>query len=175
MANRICGEDDYAWKTLSMTGEAVTASDGLNVNVDTGALDKGAIDDLDAIIVCGGRRVETNTSKELSAWLRSVDKKGLGLGAICTGSYILADAGVLNGYRCSVHWENLAALKDGFPYITVSKNIFTIDRERFTSSGGMAPVDMMLNIISLRCSPEVRTTSSVSRSDIRKVASRKSC
>jgi transcriptional regulator GlxA family with amidase domain len=155
MANRICGENDYAWKTLSMTGEAVSASDGLSVNVDSGVREENVLDDLDAIIVCGGNRVENNTSKPLSAWLRSVDKQGLGLGAICTGTHILADAGLLDGYSCSIHWENLAALADRFPSVTVSKNVFTIDRNRFTSSGGTTPVDMMLHIISLQCGASV--------------------
>jgi len=155
MANRIGGEDDYAWKTLSITGDAVYASDGLSVNVDNGIQDENVLGDLDAIIVCGGRRVVDNTSKPLSAWLRSVDKQGIGLGAICTGSYVLADAGMLDGYSCSIHWENLAALKDRFPHITVSKNIFTIDRDRFTSSGGTTPVDMMLHIISMQSGPDV--------------------
>jgi transcriptional regulator GlxA family with amidase domain len=155
MANRICGENDYAWKTLSMTGEAVSSSDGLSINVDSGVREKNVLDDLDAIIVCGGRRVENNTSKPLSVWLRSVDKQGLGLGAICTGTHILAEAGLLDGYSCSIHWENLAALADRFPSVTVSKNIFTIDRNRFTSSGGTTPVDMMLHIISLKCGASV--------------------
>jgi transcriptional regulator GlxA family with amidase domain len=155
MANRICGENDYAWKTLSITGEAVSASDGLCVNVDSGIRDENALDDLDAIIVCGGRRIEKNASKALSVWLRSVDKQGLGLGAICTGSYILADAGLLDGYSCSIHWENMAALADLFPGTTVSPKIFTIDGDRFTSSGGSTPVDMMLHIISSQCGPDV--------------------
>jgi transcriptional regulator GlxA family with amidase domain len=155
MANRICGENDYAWKTLSMTGEAVSASDGLCINVNSGIRDADALDDLDVIIVCGGRRIEKNASKALSVWLRSVDKQGIGLGAICTGSYILADAGLLDGYSCSVHWENMAALADLFPDIIVSPKIFTIDGDRFTSSGGTTPVDMMLHIISSQCGPDV--------------------
>jgi transcriptional regulator GlxA family with amidase domain len=155
MANRIFGENDYDWKTLSMTGEAVSASDGLSVNVDSGVKDKGTLDDLDAIIVCGGRRIENNCSKTLTVWLRSVDKQGLSLGAICTGSHILAEAGLLDGYSCSIHWENLAALKDRFRNVSVSKKIFTIDRDRFTSSGGTTPVDMMLHIIKSQCGSEV--------------------
>jgi len=155
MANRICGENDYVWKTLSMTGEAVSASDGLCVNVDSSIRDDNVLDDLEALIVCGGRRVERNTSKALSVWLRSVDKRGIGLGAICTGSYILADAGLLDGYSCSIHWENMAALADLFPGISVSHKIFTIDGDRFTSSGGITPVDMMLHFISSKYGPDV--------------------
>ena len=155
MTNRICGDNDYGWKTLSITGEPVCASDGLCVNVDHGIHDTDALDDLDAIIVCGGRRIENNTSKPLSVWLRSVDKRGKGLGAICTGSYILAEAGLLNGYGCSIHWENMAALVEQFPGVNVSPKIFTIDRDRFTSSGGTTPVDMMLHIIGLQCGSDV--------------------
>jgi transcriptional regulator GlxA family with amidase domain len=155
MANRICGENDYGWKTLSMTGNPVSASDGLCINVDCGMQEKDALKDLDVLIVCGGSRVEQNTSKSLSVWLRSVDKQGIGLGAICTGSYILADAGLLDGYSCSVHWENMAAMADLFPAIDVNSKIFTIDRDRFTSSGGTTPVDMMLHIISQQCGPDI--------------------
>ena len=155
MANRICDMNDYIWKTMSMTGDAVSASDGLSVNVDSGIRAENVLDDLDAIIVCGGRRVENYASKPLSVWLRSVDQQGVGLGAICTGSHILADAGLLDGYSCSIHWENLAAMADQFPSVTVSKNVFTIDRDRFTSSGGTTPVDMMLHIIGVQCGADV--------------------
>jgi transcriptional regulator GlxA family with amidase domain len=72
MANRICGANDYAWKTLSISGEPVSASDGLSINVDCGIRDEGALNGLDVLVVCGGRRVERNTSKSLSVWLRSV-------------------------------------------------------------------------------------------------------
>jgi len=155
MANRICGGNDYAWKTLSISGEPVSASDGLSINVDCGIRDEGALNDLDMLVVCGGRRVEQNTSKSLSVWLRSVDKQGIGMGAICTGSYILADAGLLDGYSCSVHWENMAAIADLFPNTDVSAKIFTIDRNRLTSSGGTTPLDMMLHIISTQYGPDV--------------------
>jgi transcriptional regulator GlxA family with amidase domain len=155
MANRICGDNDYGWKTLSMTGDAVSASDGLCINVDGGIRDSDALDNLDVVIICGGRRIEQNVSKALSVWLRSVDKRGIGLGAICTGSHILAEAGLLNGYNCSVHWENMASLADMFPAVNVSPKIFTIDRDRYTSSGGTTPVDMMLHIIGAQCGTEV--------------------
>ncbi len=155
MANRICGENEYAWTTLSLTGDAVSASDGLSIIVDRGIGDDGATQGLDVIIVCGGQRVEQNLSQSLRKWLRSADQQAKGLGAICTGSFILADAGLLDGYSCSIHWENLAALEDQFPNVDVRRKIFTIDRNRYTSSGGTTPVDMMLHIIRLQCGLEV--------------------
>lgn len=131
------------------------ASDGLSINVDCSIDRECVLQGLDTVIVCGGRRVENNTRRSLMLWLKSANQKGIGLGAICTGSYILADAGLLDGYRCSIHWENMAALTDLFPHVAVSRNVFTIDRNRYTSSGGATPVDMMLYFVKAQCGVEV--------------------
>ena len=155
MANRICRQDRYAWKTISETGEAVSASDGVSINVEFGIESINALKAVDAIIVCGGRRIEKNISKPVLRWLKTVNQRGIGLGATCTGSYFLAEAGLLDGYRCSIHWENMASLTDLFPKVAVSRNLFTIDRNRYTSSGGTAPVDMMLYFISAQCGKDV--------------------
>ena len=155
MANRICREDHYVWKTISASGEPVSASNGLQITVDYGFNDEHALHDLDLVIVCGGRRIEQNYDKTIIRWLKNVNQKGIALGAICTGSHVLAEAGLLDGYRCSIHWENLAALSDLFPSIAVSRSVFTIDINRYTSSGGTAPVDMMLHIIKAQCGAEV--------------------
>jgi transcriptional regulator GlxA family with amidase domain len=155
MANRICREDHYAWRTISASGEPVSASNGLQITVDYGFNDEEALRGLDLVIVCGGRRIEQNFDKTIIRWLKNVNQKGIALGAICTGSHVLAEAGLLDGYRCSIHWENLAALSDQFPNIVVSRSVFTIDRNRYTSSGGTAPVDMMLHIIKAQCGSDV--------------------
>jgi len=155
MANRIYRKDYYKWITLSETGEAISASDGLRINVDRGIEDAEALQGLDAIIVCGGRRIERNISRPLLMWLKSVNKKGVGLGAICTGSYVLAEAGLLDGFRCSIHWENIGSLLDLFPNIALNRNIFTIDGNRYTSSGGTTPVDMMLHFITVQLGTDI--------------------
>lgn len=151
MANRICRQEHYAWKIISETGEAVFASDGLSVNVDCGIESKDVLNGLDAVIVCGGRQIKENSSKAVLTWLKTVDRRGIGLGATCTGSHIIAEAGLLDGYRCSIHWENMAVLMNMFPNVAVSRRVFTIDRNRFTSSGGTAPIDMMLHFITAQC------------------------
>lgn len=151
MANRITGTDLFSWKTISESGAAVSASAGISVNANAGFEDPSTLTDVQAIIVCGGRRVENNVTDSMLRWLRGVGQRGIGLGATCTGSHILAAAGLLDGYRCSVHWENMGALANQFKNVYVSQNIFTIDRDRYTSSGGTAPVDMMLQIIAAHC------------------------
>lgn len=155
MANRLSATDTYRWVTVSIDGQAVSASDGVSVNVDCAAQDEQAIAGLDAVIVCGGRRVADRVTDNHLAWLKRCAHKGLGLGSTCTGSYVLARAGLLDGYRCSVHWELISALTETFPAVRVSRSIYTIDRDRFTSSGGTAPIDMMLNFVRRQCGPEI--------------------
>ncbi len=149
MANRISGQDFYSWRTIGETGEDVIASDGLSVNAEYSIDDPDVFSDLDVIIVCGGRRVDQSTTEPVLRWLKKANKQGIALGSICTGSYVLARAGLLDGYRCSVHWENMASLTDTFPKVAVSRSVYTIDRNRYTCSGGTAPVDMMLFLV--RC------------------------
>lgn len=155
MANRICGKDVYGWKTISETGDPVLASDGLSINVDNSLDDADVLKDTDAVIVCGGWNIEENTTDTMLRWLRATSQAGIGVGSTCTGSYVLATAGLLDGFRCSVHWENMAALADLYRKVHVSRNVYTIDGNRYTCSGGTSPVDMMLHFIKRQCGPEV--------------------
>ena len=155
MANRICDESVYSWKTLSENGESVSASDGLSIGVDHSISEAGLFAKFDVIIVCTGRRVERNTTSTVLKWLREANHCNVALGAICTGSYVLAEAGLLDGICCSIHWENMAALADVYPEVVVSRNVFTIADNRYTSSGGTTPIDMMLHIIAERCGSDV--------------------
>ena len=99
MANRICGRKVYRWKMISATGEAVTASDGLSINVDAGIADPDVLDGVDVVIVCGGWHVEQHTHEHVLRWLRSIAQHNVGFGSTCTGSYVLAKAELLDGYR----------------------------------------------------------------------------
>lgn len=155
MANRICHRDVYSWTVLSETGEPMKASDGIRIDVDAAIGSPKLLESLDAVIVCGGEFVERNTTPAVIAWLRSAARLKKGLGAICTASYVLAEAGLLDGYRCSIHWENFGALTNLFPGIAVSRNLFCIDRDRYTSSGGTAATDMMLHLITATCGDHV--------------------
>jgi len=155
MANRICREEVYSWTVITETGGPMIASDGLSINAEHGIGDQGLLDKLDIVVVCGGRRVESSYTRPVERFLKLANHMGLSLGATCTGSYVLARAGLLDGYRCSIHWENLAALADAYPNVIVTQSVFTIDRKRFTSSGGTTPIDMMLHVIRGECGVEV--------------------
>ena len=155
MANRLYGKNVYRWRLISETGDPVTASDGVSVNVNSGIDDDDALQGLDTIIVCGGIHIEKHTSEPVLRWLRSIGSADVAFGATDTGSYVLAKAGLLDGNRCSIHWENMGALADLFPAVHVSRSVFTIDGDRYTCSGGTSPIDMMLYFIRRQCGAEI--------------------
>ncbi|MCD8513867.1 MAG: GlxA family transcriptional regulator [Nitrincola sp.] len=144
MANQLSGEELYQWFTLSPRGVQVQASDGLTVTPDAAMEEQLK---LDIVIVCGGYAAQHSATKEHLSWLQQQAKQHRTLGAICTGTWVLAQAGLLDHYEASIHWECIASLKEAFPKIDISSKLFSMDRERMTSSGGTAPLDMMLNLI----------------------------
>ncbi len=144
MANRMRGEQLYRWRIVSVGGAPVASSSGLFVQIDG---DLGSVGNADLVIVCAGEQVQRHVDKTCLAWLRRLAQRRIPLGAICTGAYLLARADLLRGYRCTIHWENLASLREEHPDITVTSELFEIDRDRYTCSGGVAPLDMMLNLI----------------------------
>ncbi|TBU87631.1 GlxA family transcriptional regulator [Phytopseudomonas dryadis] len=144
MANQLSGKELYRWHTLTLNGQAVNASDGLQITPDASIANAPA---LSAVIVCGGVDIQRSVTREHVLWLQSQARQGRQMGAVCTGSWALAKAGLLDGYDCSVHWEFLAAMQEAFPRAAITTRLFSIDRNRNTSSGGTAPMDMMLHLI----------------------------
>ncbi|NVK43244.1 MAG: GlxA family transcriptional regulator [Oceanospirillaceae bacterium] len=144
MANHLSGRELYNWYTLTEDGGPVRASVGMQINPDGAMTDDF---DLDLVIVAGGINISHNYSKRELCWLKSMARKGCKLGGICTGAYALAEAGLLDGYDCSVHWECIASLQEAFPKVHCTNRLYSIDRNRITSTGGAVPMDLMLNMI----------------------------
>lgn len=143
VANRFRGEL-YRWKVLSLDGGAVQASNGMSVNADAGleALGKGA-----TLLVVAGFEPLRSFSPVLQQWLRKLDHEGVVLGGIDTGAVVLAEAGLLDEHRLTLHWEALDAFKESYPRLEVTQELFEVDRRRITSAGGTASIDLMLDLI----------------------------
>lgn len=141
MANHLSGDDLYHWNLVSSDGNDVPCSSGFPFPVQHGAQTR---ERYDAVFVCAGMNVHLVKDEPGLQWLRQLDKQGTVLGAICTGTYLLARADLLNDYRCTIHWENLAAAREEFPQLVISPELYEIDRNRYTCAGGTAPLDMML-------------------------------
>jgi AraC family transcriptional regulator, glycine betaine-responsive activator len=144
MANSISGQPAYEWSIVSLDGAPVVASNGLTLSSTKSLASLGRVD---ILFVCGGVDVREGVSPPLLRALRRFGDSKTGLGALCTGGYALARAGLLDTYRATIHWENLSALREEFPRVMLSNQVFTIDRDRYTASGGIAPLDLMLHLI----------------------------
>ncbi len=147
MANRVSARSAYRWQLLTLDGVAARASNGMSLQPTTPLANARA---LDIVFVCGGVDIRRSTGRALLAALRRLAREGIPLGALCTGSFALAEAGLLSGYRCAIHWENLAAIREEFPEIQFLDDLYTIDRDRITCTGGIAPLDLMLTLIRAR-------------------------
>lgn len=145
LANRHpAGGPYYRWRVLSETGAPVAAYNGVTTAVD-GALT--ALDRNETIVICAGEEVGRNASKPLINWLRREVRKGMDFGALSSGTYVLALAGLVAGKRVTTHWEYRAALTEILPDVIMEDAIFAIDGRVFTTAGGAASMDMMLERI----------------------------
>lgn len=144
-ANQMSDTEYYQWNVFSERGEPVLASNGLSVGV------IGSLDDIAhgaTVVLCGGPNIESHSSAKLIAWLRKTSRHGCDVGALCTATHILAKAGLLEGRKCTIHWENMEGLAENFPDLEITGRLYEIDRDRFTCAGETAAIDLMATMIS---------------------------
>ncbi len=141
MANQLSGQELYNWSMISSDGAPVACSNGISIAVDHAA---GGHTNYDAVFVCSGINIHRIDDIPAIQWLKQLEKAGVTLGAVCTGTYLLAKAELLNDNRCTIHWENLASTREQFPHLVISAELFEIDKDRYTCAGGTAPMDMLL-------------------------------
>ena len=144
IANRMSGMRLYEWTLLSEDGEPVSCSAGATFNVDgpLGETRRG-----DTVLICGGLDINETTTRPLLAWLRREARRGIALGGLCTASYCLAKAGLLDGKKATIHWENQDSFAEEFDEVELTKSVFVMDGNRYTTAGGTASIDLMLKII----------------------------
>nr|WP_314874612.1 GlxA family transcriptional regulator [uncultured Pseudomonas sp.] len=143
VANRFRGAL-YRWRVLSLDGGAVQASNGMSVNADAALAGEAAPQ---MLLVVAGFEPLAHYSLALQQALRRLEHEGVILGGIDTGAMLLAEAGLLEGYRATLHWEALEAFKERYPRLQATQELFEIDRRRITCAGGTASIDLMLDLI----------------------------
>ncbi|KIC09300.1 hypothetical protein RA19_16505 [Leisingera sp. ANG-M1] len=144
LANYVGGRQLYSWCTISQQDGMVQSMNGLNVQADYSLKDAPY---LSTAIVCCGIDGHQQATSEVLAWLRRVKAGGTSVGAVSTGSWVLARAGLLEGRRCTIHWEDRAPFRETFPDLNVTEAIFETDGPVFTCSGGTAVVDLTLTFV----------------------------
>jgi len=154
MANYAGRAERYTWSIYSPDGAPVLASNGIALRP-TRSVGDAQLPDV--MIVCGGIRIRDAVNDGTRQMLTTLAGREIPLGGICTGAYALMLTGLLDGYRCAVHWENRSALHDEFPLVHFADELFVVDRDRLTCTGGTAPIDMMLNLVGLRFGQQLAT------------------
>jgi len=150
-ANILSGRPLYTWVHYSPDGEPTAASNGVVIPADALPAEGGP--HLDTLFVCAGGNPATFTDSATFARLRRLGRQGVPLGGISGGAYVLARAGLLRGYRFTLHWEHAAAIAEEFPSLNLRRSLFEIDRDRLTCSGGTAALDMMHALIACAHGP----------------------
>ena len=151
-ANYITGEKRFVWRMVSHDGESVKASNGMKMEVD-GKLN--ADFPTDYFFVVASLELDPPYRSKMTPQMVKMARGGVKIGALSLGTWILAKAGLLNDARCTIHWEGLPAFRETFPDIDIVNDLYVIDQNRYTASGGLSSMELMLDIISHVYTPEL--------------------
>ena len=145
IANLISGKTLYRWSYASLDGETARSSDDTLVKVHHTFTD---LPDCDRLFVLSGIRMQARDHSVLLSALRRKDRLSeTRIGALCSGSWILAKGGFLNGQATAIHWEYHDSFMEEFPEVALVRNVFVADAKYPTASGGTATADLMLHLI----------------------------
>jgi AraC family carnitine catabolism transcriptional activator len=143
VANRFAGKA-FSWRFVSPEGQPVSASNDIPVSADCALADIGAPD---LTLFCASYDHENALTEPVFAALRKLARRKSVLGGMDTGPFILAEAGVLDGFRATCHWESLPGFRERYPGVQATRALYEIDGERLTCAGGASSIDMMLDWI----------------------------
>ena len=155
IANRVAGKPIYEWRLIGEGGQTATCSNGAAFKLDMALED---LDRDDTLFVCGGIDVQRATTKPIIAWLRREARRGLAIGGLCTGAWTLAKAGLLDGKKATIHWENQDGFLEEFEDVKLTKSVFVVDGNRLSTAGGTSSIDLMLKLIATEHGDDVANT-----------------
>lgn len=144
IANLVSGKPLYRWTLASEDGKTATCSNG-SVTLTQQGMEPTR--HTDRLFLISGINVQANTSTSVLNWLRRERAAGTPLGAICSGAYVLARAGFLDGVETAVHWAYHDLFLEEFPEVRLVRNVFSARPKIMTASGGTAAADLMLHLI----------------------------
>lgn len=143
VANRFAGPT-FSWRFVSADGQPVAASNEIPVSVSGGLANIGKPD---MAVVSASYEPEKGFNRPMLGAIRSLARRRVLMAAIDTAPFLLAEAGVLDDYRATCHWESLPGFRESYPRVQAEQALYVTDRDRMTCAGGAAAIDMMLDWI----------------------------
>jgi transcriptional regulator GlxA family with amidase domain len=145
------GVPRYAITFLSPRGKAVRTASGMLVK--TQPLDSVEPDALDTLIVSGGVNIASAAANsQLITWIRAASRSARRTCSVCTGAFVLAATGLLDGRRATTHWGNAADFRAHFPRVRLDiEPIYVRDGRFWTSAGVTAGIDLALALVQEDC------------------------
>lgn len=147
-ANLIAQSALYEVRVLSVDGQAVMSSAGQATPGHDFATESRGCHTV--FVVAGGNPSDWQSLRRIYPALRRLARQGVRIGGISSGSYLLAEAGLLDGRDFTIHWEHAPALREAFPNLSPRQARYVLDRDRITCGGGVAPLDMMHALLAQR-------------------------
>ncbi len=144
IANRMAEKNLYDWVLAGEGGETICCSAGAEFKLD---MDLEELKRDDVVMICGGINVQAATTKKILNWVRREARRGLVVGGLCTAAHTVAKAGLLDGKKATIHWENQDSFIEEFDEVELTKSVFVIDGNRMTTAGGTSSIDLMLKLI----------------------------
>lgn len=154
IANLIAKEELYSWSFASEDGLFARASNGSETRVSVSFADTAGADYL---FVLSGLGVQSAATPSLLSAIRSGRAHGARIGALCSGAYILAEAGLLDNQQAAIHWDYHDSFMEEFPHVGLSRTVFVAEAPIITASGGTATADLMLFLIGQKHGEELAT------------------
>jgi len=156
MANRFGGAAYYEPILTSPEGGMITCNSGIQFAGAVALADLPAA--LDTIIIAGGDEPGLRSMRDgpVIKWLNNRTHSTRRIGSVCSGAFVLAAAGVLDGRRATTHWEVCDQMRAFRPAIQLEPDaIFVADPPFFTSAGVTAGIDLCLSFVEADCGPEI--------------------
>ncbi|MBM4239198.1 MAG: GlxA family transcriptional regulator [Gammaproteobacteria bacterium] len=156
VANRMAEQTLFEWRLVTLDGRPVAASNGIVI---TPHESLESLDRPDILVVCVGLEpLQFGRSHKIHHHMRRIALHGAMIGGISSAAFLLADAGLLNERRATVHWEYAELFRQRFPTVKLSRALYVFDREIFTCSGGTAALDTMSYFIGQKFGPQLAHT-----------------
>jgi len=156
-ANLESGRKVYEWQLIGADAAAIESSSGLSMPCEALPVftEQELISSKKAVVVCGGDTSRSDESSALVSWLKNLSNTNVLVGSISDGAFVVANSGLFDGHRSTIHWKCLNDYRAQFPHLDSLASILEMDEERFSCAGGTASLDLFLHFVLLDLGTEV--------------------